>query len=71
MLRLSELRGFIVCGNHLGKIYGKISAENSNIKPLPNRTMGRGDFMCICGWMVYTKQQTSQSWISLRGLNAN
>ena len=30
-----------------GKIYGKISAENSNRKPLPNETMGRGDFMCI------------------------
>ena len=43
MLRLSELRGFIVYGNHLGKINGKISAENHNRKPLPNETMGRGD----------------------------
>ena len=43
MLCLSELRGFIVCGNHLGKIYGKISAENRKRKPLPIETMGRGD----------------------------
>lgn len=25
--------------------------------------MGRGDFMGICWWMVYTKQQTSQKEI--------
>ncbi len=62
MLCLSDvLGGFLVCGSLYGKIYGKISAENRKRKPLPNRTMGRGDFMCICGWMVYTKQQTSQS----------
>ena len=42
MLRLSELSGFIVCGNHLGKIYGKISVENHRSKPLPIETMGRG-----------------------------
>ncbi len=42
MLRLSELSGFIVCGYHLGKIYGKISPENRNRKPLPIETMGRG-----------------------------
>lgn len=42
MLRLSELSGFIVCGNHLGKIYGKISVENHRRKPLPIETMGRG-----------------------------
>ena len=50
MLRLSELSGFIVCGNHLGKIYGKISAENSNRKPLPIETMGRGFLVsdCVC-----------------------
>ena len=41
MLRLSELlNGFIVCGIFFGKIYGKISAENRNRKPLPNQTMG-------------------------------
>ena len=43
MLRLSELSGFIVRGYHLGKIYGKISAENSKRKPLPIKTVGRGD----------------------------
>ena len=50
MLRLSELRGFIVCGNHLGKICGKISAENSKRKPLPIEAMGRGDWGsgCVC-----------------------
>ena len=42
MLRLSELSGFIVCGSLYGKINGKISAENSNRKPLPIETMGRG-----------------------------
>ena len=48
MLRLSELSGFIVCGNLFRKIYCKISAENSNRKPLPIETVGRGDFMSIC-----------------------
>lgn len=54
MLRLSELRGFIVCGNHLGKIYGKISAENRNRKPLYNQTMGRGFLVsgCSCGGYI-------------------
>ena len=42
MLRLSELRGFLVGGNRFEKICGKISTENSNRKPLPNQTMGRG-----------------------------
>ena len=42
MLRLSELSGFIVCGNRFEKIYGKISAENSKRKPLPVETVGRG-----------------------------
>ena len=50
MLRLSELRGFIVSGNHLGKIYGKISVENHRRKPLPIETMGRGFLVsdCVC-----------------------
>ena len=44
MLCLSELlNGFIVCGIIFWKIYGKISAENHNRKPLPIETMGRGD----------------------------
>ena len=42
MLRLSDVLSGLVCGNHLGKIYGKISVENSNRKPLPIDTMGRG-----------------------------
>ena len=42
MLCLSELSGFIVCGNRFEKIYGKISPENRNRKPLPIVTMGRG-----------------------------
>ena len=42
MLRLSELSGFIVCGSLYGKIYGKISPENSKRKPLPIEAMGRG-----------------------------
>ena len=42
MLCLSELSGFIVRGYHLGKIYGKISAENSKRNPLPIEAMGRG-----------------------------
>ena len=45
MLRLSELSGFIVCGIFFWKIYGKISAENHNRKPLPIKTMGRGDLV--------------------------
>ena len=45
MLRLSELlNGFIVCGIFFWKIYGKISAKNCKIKPLPIETMGRGDW---------------------------
>ena len=44
MLRLSELlNGFIVCEIFFWKIYGKISAENRNRKPLTIETMGRGD----------------------------
>lgn len=43
MLRLSELSGFIVCGNRFEKICGKISAKNCKIKPLTIETMGRGD----------------------------
>ena len=42
MLCLSELSGFIVCGNRFEKIYGKISPENSKRKPLPIEAMGRG-----------------------------
>ena len=60
MLCLSELSGFIVCGNRFEKIYGKISPENRNRKPLPIETMGRGVFMSICVWITYIKQQTSQ-----------
>lgn len=71
MLCLSELRGFIVCGSLYGKINGKISTENRNRKLLPIETMGRGVFMSICVWITYIKQQTSQSWISLRGLNTD
>ena len=58
MLRLSELSGFIVCGNHLGKIYGKISAENSNRKPLPIETMGRGFLVsdCVCGGYTHLQR---------------
>lgn len=54
MLRLSELRGFIVSGNHLGKIYGKISVENRKRKPLPIETMGRGFLVsdCVCGGYI-------------------
>lgn len=48
MLCLSELRGFIVSGNHLGKIYGKISVENRNRKPLPIETMGRAFLVSAC-----------------------
>ena len=50
MLRLSELSGFIVRGYHLGKIYGKISVENSKRKPLPIEAMERGDWEsgCVC-----------------------
>ena len=69
MLRLSELSGFIVSGSLYEKIYGKISVENHRRKPLPIETMGRGVFMSICVWITYIKQQTSQSWSSLRGLN--
>ncbi len=36
MLRLSELSGFIVCGNRFEKIYGKISPEN----PFPSKLWG-------------------------------
>lgn len=42
MLCLSELRGFIVCGNLFGKIYGKISAENRNRKHFSKSFKGRG-----------------------------
>ena len=69
MLCLSELSGFIVCGIFFWKIYGKISAENHNRKPLPIKTMGRGDLVSGLEWAGYTKQQASQSWSSLRGLN--
>ncbi len=48
MLRLSELSGFIVCGNRFEKIYGKISPENSKRKPLPIETMRRGDWGSGC-----------------------
>ena len=54
MLRLSELRGFIVCGSLYGKINGKISVENHRRKPLPIETMGRG-FLgsdCVCGGYI-------------------
>lgn len=54
MLCLSELSGFIVCGSHLGKIYGKISAENRKRKPLPIKTVGRGFLVsgCVCGGYI-------------------
>ena len=57
MLRLSELRGFIVCGYLFRKIYGKISAENSKRKLLPIETMGRGDLWsgCVCTEYITTK----------------
>ena len=29
MLRLSDVLSGLVCGNHLGKIYGKISAKET------------------------------------------
>lgn len=48
MLRLSELSGFLVGGNRFEKICGKISPENSKIKPLPIVTMGRGDLGSGC-----------------------
>ena len=49
MLRLSELRGFIVSGSLYGRINGKISAENRKRKPLPIETMGRGFLVSACG----------------------
>lgn len=55
MLRLSDVLSGLVCGNHLGKIYGKISAENHNRKPLPNETMGRGALWSGCEGAGYTK----------------
>ena len=48
MLRLSELRGFIVSGNYLGKIYGKISVENHRENPFPSKLWGG----VICGVVV-------------------
>ena len=59
MLRLSELlNGFIVCGIFFWKIYGKISAENHNRKPLSIETMGRGDLGSGC---VHTEYITLKS----------
>lgn len=40
---LVSIERFYSRGNHLGKIYGKISVEKRNRKPLPIDTMGRGD----------------------------
>lgn len=55
MLRLSDvLGGFLVCGSLYRKIYGKISTENSNRKPLPIKTVGRGFLVsgCVCGGYI-------------------
>ncbi len=55
MLCLSDvLSGFLVGGNHLGKICCRISAENRNRKPLPNETMGRGILVSIRVSAEYT-----------------
>lgn len=40
MLRLSDVLSGLVCGNHLGKIYGKISAENRKRNPFPLKLWG-------------------------------
>ena len=48
MLRLSELRGFLVGCNRFEKICGKISAKNCKIKPLTIETMGGVIWGSIC-----------------------
>lgn len=40
MLRLSELRGFIVSGSLYEKIYGKISVENHRENSFPSKLWG-------------------------------
>ena len=55
---LVSIEWFYSLWQSYGKINGKISAENSNRKPLPIETMGRGFLVsdCVCGGYTHLQR---------------